>query len=238
MPTRPLLAFLPVLAVATLARAAAPDAMLDEVVRSTRWMGQASLRVEAGGKVVYLDPVGVQRAPKDGDLVLVTHDHQDHWNAGDVAKVAKPTALVVAPFAVQDGTLSRTRRIAPGETFTEGGVQVQAVPAYNVVKTYHPREKGYVGYVLTVGGVRIWVAGDTERIPELKTFSADVAFVPLGQTYTMSGPEEAAQAALDVKARVAIPYHWGMYEGKREDALRFQELLAGKARVVILDAKR
>ena len=236
---RSLLALLP-LAAAVTARAAPPaDAALDQVIRSIRWLGQAGLRIDAGGTVIYLDPIAAPGEPRDGDLILLTHDHQDHYAPAQIAKVARPSALVVAPFALPEGAYSRTRRIAPGQSFTEGGVQVEAVPAYNLVKTrFHPRAKGYVGYLLTVGGVRVYVAGDTERIPAMKSFTADIAFVPLGQTYTMSGPEEAAQAVLDVKARVAIPYHWGMYEGTREDALRFRQLLEGKVRVLILDLAR
>ncbi len=239
MTTRALLSLL-LLAVAGPARATAPDeAAIDQAVRSVRWLGQASLRIDAGGAIVYLDPVGVRGSPADADLVLVTHDHQDHWAPADVTRVVKPSALVVAPFAIDEGTLPRTRQVAPGQSFTEAGISVEAVPAYNVVKTkYHPKAKGAVGYLLTARGVRIYVAGDTERIPEMKAIAADLAFVPLGQTFTMSGPEEAAQAVLDVKARAAVPYHWGMYEGTREDALRFQKLLEGRVRVVLLEVQR
>ncbi len=240
---RPLLVPLPILAsLLTLyafpAAAAPDDAALDKVVQSIRWLGQASLRIDAGGTVVYLDPVGVGAAPRDAALVLVTHDHPDPYSRDDILRIVKPSGLVVAPFAIDGQGFPRTAALSPGKSLTVGQLTVQAVPAYNVVKTFHPKAKGYVGYLLSFGGVRIYVAGDTERIPEMKTFSCDIAFLPLGQTYTMSGPEEAAQAAVDVKARIAIPYHWGTYEGTRDDALTFQRLLQGKARVVILEKAR
>jgi L-ascorbate metabolism protein UlaG (beta-lactamase superfamily) len=117
---------------------------------------------------------------------------------------------------------------------TVGNIQIEAVPAYNIVKTnYHPKEKKYVGYIITVEGVRIYHAGDTERIPEMKEFTCDIVLLPLGQTYTMNTVEEAAEAALDVKAKFAIPIHYGMYEGKMEDAIKFAELLKDKIQVVI-----
>ena len=83
-----------------------------------------------------------------------------------------------------------------------GTVEVETVPMYNVVKNNHPRAMNFVGYVVNVGGVRLYHGGDTERFPEMKTFSADVAMLPLGQTFTMNTVQEAVDAALDVKARI------------------------------------
>jgi L-ascorbate metabolism protein UlaG (beta-lactamase superfamily) len=108
------------------------------------------------------------------------------------------------------------------------------VPAYNVVKTnYHPKGNKWVGYILTIDGVKIYHAGDTERIPEMQEFTCDIVMLPLGQTYTMNSVEEAAEATLDVQAKIAIPIHYGMYEGTVEDAKKFQELLKNKVQVVI-----
>ncbi len=103
-----------------------------------------------------------------------------------------------------------------------------------VAALFHPKHNGWVGYVVTVGGRRIYHAGDTERIPEMKTFSCDIALLPLGQTYTMESVEDAAAAARDVKASMAIPIHFGMYEGTQADAEKFRDLLEGEIDVRFL----
>jgi L-ascorbate metabolism protein UlaG (beta-lactamase superfamily) len=105
-----------------------------------------------------------------------------------------------------------------------------------VVKTnYHPKENNWIGYIIDVDGVLVYHAGDTERIPEMRNMIVDIALLPLGQTYTMNSVEEAAEAAIDINPSIAVPIHYGMYEGSVEDALKFKELLAGKVEVVILE---
>ncbi|MBU1063196.1 MBL fold metallo-hydrolase, partial [bacterium] len=98
---------------------------------------------------------------------------------------------------------------------------------------FHPKSKNYLGYVLTIDGVRVYHAGDTERIPEMQQFDCDIALLPLGQKYTMNSVYEAANSALDVKAKIAIPIHYDMFEGKLSDADAFQEILKGKVKVII-----
>jgi L-ascorbate metabolism protein UlaG (beta-lactamase superfamily) len=114
------------------------------------------------------------------------------------------------------------------------GILIEAVPAYNIVKTnFHPKANNWVGYILTIDKIRIYHTGDTERIPEMKNMACDIILLPLGQTYTMNSVEEAAEATLDVKAKIAIPIHFGLYEGKAEDAQKFQALLKVKVKVII-----
>lgn len=230
---REVLAAVVILAVGTAAGAATPQQVLEKV----RWLGkQASVRIEAAGKIVHIDPYEIEESRHDADLVLLTHDHGDHCSAVDISRVVGKQSVIVAIPACADklsGDYGEVRSVAPGETLELAGFQVETVPAYNVDKSHHPKASQHVGYVLTIDGVRVYHAGDTERIPEMKEFSCDIALVPLGQTYTMSSVEDAAEAVLDVKARIAIPMHYGMYEGTAADAERFKELLAGKVQVVI-----
>src|SRR6185503_15357673 len=123
--------------------------------------------------------------------------------------------------------------VTPGTKLTLGGIEVETVPMYNIVKNNHPRAMNFVGYVLNIGGVRVYHAGDTERFPEMKTFSADVVMLPLGQTFTMNSVEEAVESALDVKARIAIPIHWGNAEGTRADANFFVSQLSGRMQAMV-----
>lgn len=224
------------------ARAGAPEETipdggkaLEKAVAGLRWFGQASVRIELSGVVVHVDPRTRGRASDhEADLILVTHEHWDHYDWEEVVRLAKASSVVIAPFGIRAQLPGRVVRLRSGQSLTEGDVTVEAIPAYHDSR-HHPRSAGGVGYLLTIGGVRIYVAGDTGRTPEMKGLSCDLAVLPLGPTYTMSGPKEAAQAALDVKARVAVPYHWGMNEGTRSDALAFARLLEGKVKVVILD---
>lgn len=217
------------------ALAAPTSEELERVVSGIRWLGQASLRIEAAGLVVHVDPQSKYRASaQEADVVLITHGHWDHFEEPEVLRLAKASGLVIAPFNIRAKVPGRAAILKSGESIAEGGLTIEAVPAYNRGQ-HHPRSDSAVGYVLTAGGVRIYVAGDTGRTAEMKDLSCDVAILPLGPKYTMAGRDEAAQAALDVKASIAIPYHWGTNEGTRGDALAFRRLLEGKAKVVILD---
>jgi L-ascorbate metabolism protein UlaG (beta-lactamase superfamily) len=204
-----------------------------ELSRMVQWYGQSSLRVELGGKLVWLDPVKVPVTEK-ADLILVTHDHGDHYSPADIKKLSGPSTIVLVGF---DG--SGFDRIRPGDKKNFGELSIEAVPAYNIVKTqFHPKSAGYCGFILSGGGLRFYDAGDTERIPEMKGISCNVVFLPLGQTYTMGSVAEAAQAALDVKAAIAVPIHFGLYEGSEADAAEFARLLKGKVEVVRLERRK
>lgn len=212
---------------------------LEKMIGNIQWNGhQASVRITSGKKILYIDPYTISENAHDADIILITHSHQDHLSPGDIAKLVKKETVFVAPgdCAPKIEAKFKTKVLVskPGMTHTIGDLQIEAVPAYNVVKTkYHPSKNNWVGYIVTVDGVRIYHAGDTERIPEMKAFSCDIALLPLGQTYTMNSVAEAAEAALDTGAKIAIPIHYGTYEGTVEDAYTFKELLKDKIRVVI-----
>jgi len=127
--------------------------------------------------------------------------------------------------------------VVPGQSITVGGINIKTVPAYNTVKNDHPKDKKWVGYVLTLGDLKIYHPGDTNRIPEMKSISCDIAFMPLGQTYTMQNVEEAVAAVIDVKAKIAIPIHYGIYEGDEKNAVLFKQLLNDKVVTVIKECR-
>ena len=194
------------------------------MIKNISWFGHASIRITADNKIIYIDPLFYDPADK-ADIILITHLHDDHYVRRNVEALMKKGTIVVAPVDLGFGN----RVMKPGTRATIGGIPIEAVPAYNVVKTsFHPKSAGNNGYIITVGGVRIYQAGDTERIPEMKYIACDIALVPLGQTYTFNSVDEAVQAVLDVKAKIAIPIHYGMNEGTKADALRFAELLGKK----------
>jgi L-ascorbate metabolism protein UlaG (beta-lactamase superfamily) len=207
--------------------------------RTIQWLGQAAVKIEYQGHVIYIDPYQLKSEGK-ADLVLITHDHQDHLSLQDIAKIAGPeTRFVVAGACVeklQKAGYKNVLSISPGSTVNVFGAGITAVPAYNLSKQMHPKSKNYVGYVFDFGGIKLYHTGDTERIPEMKEIRCDIIMLPLGQTYTMNSVEEAAGAVLDTKARIAIPIHYGMYEGTEEDAGKFGELMKAK-NITVLTGK-
>jgi L-ascorbate metabolism protein UlaG (beta-lactamase superfamily) len=142
----------------------------------------------------------------------------------DINRVRKPDTVVIAPPDCVEKLGQGARAIHPGETITVEGVTVEAVPAYNTNKDFHPPANRWVGYVVTVGGMRIYHAGDTDFIPEMRNLrDIDVALLPVGGTYTMTA-REAAEAANTIEPGVAVPFHYGSVVGSNSDAEKFQEL--------------
>ncbi|UCH15144.1 MAG: MBL fold metallo-hydrolase [Bacteroidales bacterium] len=207
------------------------------MVDNIHWLGQAAVKIATAEKVIYIDPYRI-RNKDQADIVLITHGHSDHLSPDDIEKIITANSIIVAPDnctgKLKDFNVREIKSISPGQTIALDDINITAVPAYNVVKTnFHPKSNNWVGYVVNIEGTRIYHAGDTERIPEMKDIECDIAMLPLGQTYTMNSVKDAADAAVDVKAGIAIPIHYGLYEGKEDDAKKFKELLAGKVEVII-----
>lgn len=188
------------------------------------WLGHDGFRIK-NGKIIYIDPYQIKGGEK-ADILLITHEHFDHCSPEDIKKITSDKAVIVASFACK-GQLSRLQMreiklVKPGDEVTIEGVEIEAVPSYNVDKAFHPKGDAKLGYILTLKGVRLYHAGDTDRIPEMKNFKADVALLPVSGTYVMTA-EEAAQATKDIRPKLAIPMHYGTVAGSVRDAERFKE---------------
>ena len=198
------------------------------------WLGHASFRLD-GPPTIYLDPWRLKGRLPQADVILISHDHHDHCSPDDVKRISGPGTVIVASATAAIKLRGDVRALRPGERTTVGEVEIEAVPAYNVLKSYHPQQAGHVGFIVTVGGERLYFAGDTDRIPEMVDITCDVALLPVGGTYTMDAAEAAAAAA-DIEPRVAVPMHWGAgVAGTRDDAERFRSLYDGQ--VAILEAE-
>jgi L-ascorbate metabolism protein UlaG (beta-lactamase superfamily) len=175
----------------------------------------ASLLIQAGGKNIYVDPAkpsDVSDLPP-ADLILLTDIHGDHLDPYLITKVSKPDTLTIAPPAVVK-TLSTATPLSNGESRNWEGWKIEAIPMYNMKrgpsegKLFHDKGRGN-GYVLTYGGKRFYISGDTEAIPEMKALkNIDVALVCMNLPYTMP-PEEAAEAVKAFHPAIVIPYHYG-----------------------------
>lgn len=194
------------------------------------FIGHGTLVLECGGTVVHVDPwsrlADYAKLPK-ADVVLVTHEHQDHLDAAAVAAVRKEGTVVLltqkCAAQVPGSTVMRN-----GETKTAAGLKIEAVPAYNIAhkrpsgEPFHPKGEGN-GYVITFGDTRVYVAGDTEGIPEMKQLKdIAVAFLPMNLPYTMT-PQMVADAAKSFHPKILYPYHYG-----ETDTRELTRLLAGE----------
>jgi L-ascorbate metabolism protein UlaG (beta-lactamase superfamily) len=211
-------------------------------LKGIEWLGHASFRIKTRAGVVYIDPYRVEDA-LPADLILITHDHFDHFSRDDVLRLAGRRTTAVGPATVMEQLRGRTVSVRPGETFELDELEVEALPAYNTNKLdssgkpFHSRDAGWLGFVLRDGARRIYHSGDTDVIPEMdQAAGVDVALLPVSGTYVMS-PLEAAEAARRIDPAVAVPMHWGTTIGTESDAREFAEAARANAEteVVILE---
>ena len=208
------------------------------------WLGHDGFRIQ-NGKVVYIDPFKIETGGPKADIVLISHEHFDHCNVEDLTKVVTPATVIVA-HSQSKGELAKlkvkeVKIIKPGDKISVGDIRVEAVPAYNLNKfrepgrVFHPKEDGKVGFIVTMKGVRIYHAGDTDHIPEMKSVHTDIALLPVSGTYVMTA-QEAAEAAATIKPQIAIPMHYGAIVGNTTDADDFRKLV--KCEVKLLEKER
>lgn len=206
--------------------------MVDDILKSLKWLGHDGFLLRTGGKNIYFDPFQLGEGLPPADIILITHEHYDHCSPEDVGKIQKSSTVIVTEKEAAAKLSGNVKTMTPGERLDIDGITIEAVPSYNINKKFHPQTNRWLGFVLTVNGVRIYHAGDTDYIPEMKKIRADIALLPVSGTYVMTA-EEAVKAALDIQPQVAVPMHFAALVGTVGDAERFAKGLAGKIRVEI-----
>ncbi len=204
------------------------------------WLGHDSFRIR-NGQTIIIDPFKIRAIPDKADILLISHEHFDHLSLDDIKKViSDKTTIVTIPACKKELSSMKVREVKavkPGDKLALGDITLEAVPAYNLNKfrepgkPFHPKEDGKVGFILSVKGVRIYHAGDTDPIPEMKGFKTDVALLPVSGTYVMT-PEEAAEAARMIKPKLAIPMHYGTIVGSESDAEKFKQLATCQVQIL------
>lgn len=200
------------------------------MIDNIHWLGHDSFRID-GEVTVYIDPWKLPAGSPPADLILITHDHSDHFSPEDIELISAPDSEIVTIAAVAAKLHGRVHTVKPGDRLSVRGVAIEVMPAYNLTKMYHPRAKGFVGYVLTVGGQRIYHAGDTDAIPEMAGLKPDIALLPVSGKYVMDA-DEAVEAVRLLAPGLAIPMHFGAIVGSEADALRFQQLSPAPVRIL------
>ena len=190
-------------------------------------------------KTIYIDPFKIDRNYNDADIVFITHDHYDHYSEEDIDKVINENTTIIIPEELLTKLLRKGINknaiitVEPNKNYMVQGIKFETISAYNTNKTFHPKENGWVGYIIIINGIRYYIAGDTDITEENKQVKCDVAFVPVGGTYTMDF-KEAAQLINEIQPKIAVPIHYGSVVGTKQDATDFIKLLHPSIKGIIL----
>ena len=193
-------------------------------------------------KTIYIDPFKIDRNYNDADIVFITHDHYDHYSEEDIDKVINENTTIIIPEELLTKLLRKGINknaiitVEPNKNYMVQGIKFETISAYNTNKTFHPKKNGWVGYIIIINGIRYYIAGDTDITEENKQVKCDVAFVPVGGTYTMDF-KEAASLINEIKPKIAIPIHYGSIVGTEQDAIDFIRLLHPEIKGIILMKK-
>ena len=184
-------------------------------------------------KVIYIDPFKIDKNYNDADIIFITHDHYDHYSEEDIDRVKKEDTVIIVPEELLTKVLRKGFRqdyiitVEPNKNYMVDGLKFETILAYNTNKQFHPKENRWVGYIIEIKGIKYYIAGDTDITEENKKVKCDVAFVPVGGTYTMDF-KEAANLINEIQPKIAVPIHYGSVVGTKQDAIDFSKLLNPK----------
>ena len=178
--------------------------------------------------IIYFDPYKINKEYHDADIIFITHSHYDHYSPLDIKKVIKDNTIVVCPKDVKEELLkldiNNIIEVVPNKDYEVLNIKFKTIPAYNINKNFHPKENNWVGYLINYNNVKYYIAGDTDITEENKNIICDVAFVPIGGTFTMDY-KEAASLINEIQPKIVVPTHYGLIVGNKDDGIKFSKLL-------------
>lgn len=198
----------------------------------------SSIRIWAESKVIYIDPFKIKEETHNADFIFVTHSHYDHFSEEDIKKIKKEDTKISITTDLLDRTIElgfnkdNILIVEPNNSYNLLNIKFNTIPAYNTNKEFHPKGNNWVGYLLDIEDKMIYIAGDTDITDENKDVKCDIALVPIGGTYTMTD-KEAAELINIIKPQLTIPTHYGGIVGKKEDGIKFQDLINKEIEVEI-----
>jgi L-ascorbate metabolism protein UlaG (beta-lactamase superfamily) len=199
-----------------------------------QWLGHDGFKLKVSGKVIYIDPFKINMN-EHADLILITHSHYDHCSIEDIMKISNAESTIFVTADAQSKLADFPGKVVivePNSGYKKDDVIIRTVPAYNTNKMFHPKENGWVGYIIEAQGERIYHSGDTDIIPEMKSLGQiDYAFLPVSGEYVMNA-EEAVQAAQIIQPKIAIPMHYDAIVGSRNDAEKFKQMYQGNVQIM------
>lgn len=188
-------------------------------------------------KKIYIDPYKISKNYNDADFIFLTHSHYDHFSKVDMEKVINDKTKIVCPFSMKNEVLdlgfsNEVIAVMPGDEIEVDSILISAVHAYNIDKDFHKKSYGWVGYIIMLDDVRIYIAGDTDSNPDIADIKCDIALVPIGGVYTMN-VMEAAEFINSIKPKVVIPIHYGSIVGEKSYQDTFKEMVNEDIKVMI-----
>lgn len=211
---------------------------MNDKIENIEILCHSSIRIK-NKNIIYIDPFKIEKNYNDADLIFITHDHYDHYSEEDIDKVINKDTIIIVP----DGLLTKLLKkeidkdrivvVKPNNEYKIDEVSFETIPAYNINKKFHPKENGWVGYIINLDSTKYYIAGDTDITEENQKVNCDIAFVPVGGTYTMDYIE-AASLVNKIEPKVAIPIHYGSIVGTKQDAANFIKLLNTNIKGIIL----
>ncbi|MBQ6560143.1 MAG: MBL fold metallo-hydrolase [Erysipelotrichaceae bacterium] len=194
---------------------------------------QSSIRI-ISDQVIYFDPYQIKEETHDADIIFITHDHPDHFSIEDITKVEKEDTVYVIPDCMYN-LLGGENVITlnPYEKTEVEGYETVTLPSYNVRSAFHPEEKGYLGYIVTIEGKRVYVAGDCDLNDDNSKIRCDIACIPIGGKFTMD-VKEAARLIEIIQPETVIPTHYGSFVGGKDAGEQLKKLVGDKAEVRLL----
>ena len=193
-------------------------------------LGHSTIKISKLSKTIYIDPYNIKEEPQDADIIFITHNHYDHYSPQDINKIKKQNTIIVITQdlynEVQEIGFGSNNiiMVKPNENYEISNINVSTVPAYNTNKKFHPKENNWVGYIIKIENTTYYIAGDTDITEENKKVKCNVAFVPVGGTYTMNA-KEASELINEIQPQIAVPIHYGSIVGTKQDAIDFKNLL-------------
>ena len=183
----------------------------------------SSIKIESE-KTIWIDPFKIKEKENNADIIFITHNHYDHYSREDIEKVIKENTIIVAPKTIDILEKNEVIKVEPNKEYEIQGIKVETVPAYNINKNFHPKENKWVGYIIEIEGKRLYIAGDTDANPDNENVDCDIAFIPIGGTYTMNAME-AAEFTNKINPKIVIPIHYGEIVGTKQDEEKFIGLI-------------
>lgn len=180
-------------------------------------------------KIIYFDPFKIEDEKHDADIIFITHNHYDHMDAESIKKIKNKNTIIVAPKSMEEVIKNIEFKeyvfLNPYEEINIGSINIKTIPAYNISKTFHPKENNWIGYIITYNNVSYYVAGDTDKTNENEKVKCDVALIPIGGHFTMD-VNEASELIKKINPKIVVPIHYGSIIGDIADGKKLKGILS------------
>ena len=197
---------------------------IDNIIVNT----QSSIKISLN-KTIYFDPYQIKDINKDADIIFITHNHYDHLDIESINNIKNENTMVVAPLSIKEDINKIEFKdyiyLNPFEETNIDNINIKTVPSYNIEKPFHKKENNWLGYIITYNNIIYFIAGDTDKTKEIENIKCDIAFIPIGGTYTMD-VNEATELIKIINPKIVIPIHYGSIVGDRSDSNKLKDNLS------------